>query len=39
MNLIKKYTAKPYSFIVIVTDAALTSDNLSRFRKNHLERI
>ena len=37
MNLDKKCTAKPYSFLVI--DAALASDNLSRFRKNLLERI
>ena len=34
MNLYKKCTAKPYSFLVI--DA---SDNPSRFRKNLLERI
>ena len=32
MNLYKKCTAKPYSFLVI--DANLTSDNHSRFRKN-----
>ena len=37
MNLYKKCTAKPYSFLV--TDATLTSDNPSRFRKNLLERI
>ena len=32
MNLYKKCTAKPYSFLVIY--AALASDNPSRFRKN-----
>ena len=32
MNLYQKCTAKPYSFLVI--NAALTSDNPSRFRKN-----
>ena len=37
MNLYKKCTAKPYSFLVI--DATLTSDNLLRFRKNPSERI
>ena len=37
MNLYKKCTAKPYSFLVI--DATLASDNPSRFRKNPLERI
>ena len=37
MNLYKKYTGKPYSFLVI--DATLASDNPSRFRKNLLERI
>ena len=37
MNLYKKCTAKPYSFLVI--DATLVSDNPSRFRKNLLERI
>ena len=37
MNLYKKCTAKPYSFLVI--DATLASDNTSRFRKNLLERI
>ena len=37
MNLYKKCTAKPYSFLVI--DATLASDNPSRFRKNLLERI
>ena len=37
MNLFKKCTAKPHSFLVI--DATLVSDNLSRFRKNLLERI
>ena len=35
MNLYKKCTAKPYSFLVI--DASLASDNLSHFRKNLLE--
>ena len=37
MNLYKKYTEKPFSFLV--TDAILASDNPSRFRKNLLERI
>ena len=37
MNLHKKCTAKPYSFLVI--DATPESDNLSHFRKNYLERI
>ena len=37
MNLYKKCTAKPYSFLVI--DATLASDNSLRFRKNLLERI
>ena len=37
MNLYKKYTGKPYSFLVI--DATLASDNPSRFRKNLLETI
>ena len=36
MNLYKKCTAKPYSFLA---DAALASDNHSSFRKNLLERI
>ena len=37
MDLYKKCTTKPYSFLVI--DATLASDNPSRFRKNLLERI
>ena len=37
MNLYKKCTAKPYSFLV--TDATLASHNSLRFRKNLLERI
>ena len=37
MNLYKKFTAKPYSFLVV--DATLASDNLSQFRKNLLEII
>ena len=37
MNLYKKCTAKPYSFLVIY--ATLASDNLLRFRKYLLERI
>ena len=37
MNLYEKWTAKPYSFLVI--DATLASDHPSRFRKNLLERI
>ena len=32
MNLYKKYTAKPYAFLVI--DATLASNNPLRFRKN-----
>ena len=36
MNLYKKCTAEPYSFLVI--DATLVLDNPSRFRKNLLER-
>ena len=41
MNLYKKCTAKPYSFLVIdgTIDANLASDNPLRFRKNLLERI
>ena len=35
MNLNIKYTAKPYSFLVI--DATSISDNPSRFRKNLFE--
>ena len=37
MNLYKKFTAKPYSFLV--TDANLASDNPLHFRKNLVERI
>ena len=37
INLYKKYTAKPYSFLVI--DTTLSSDNSSRFRKILLEII
>ena len=37
MNLYKKGTAKPYSFLVI--DTTLASDNYSCFRKNPLETI
>ena len=37
MNLYKKCTAKPYSFLVI--DATLASDNPLRFRKNLLEKM
>ena len=37
MNLYKKSTAEPYSFLVI--DTTLPSDNSSRFRKNLLETI
>ena len=37
MNFYKKYTAKPYSFVVI--DAILALDNPLHFRKNILERI
>ena len=36
MNLYKKCNAKSDSFLVI--NATLASDNLSRFRKNLLER-
>ena len=37
MNLYKKCTAKPYSFLII--DAIFASDRPSRFRKTFLERI
>ena len=37
MNLYKKFTAIPYSFLVI--DATLASDNPSRYRQNLLEII
>ena len=37
MNLYKKFTAKPYSSLVV--DATLASDNPSHLRKNLLERI
>ena len=37
MNLYKKFTEKPYSFLVI--DATVASDNPLRFRKNLSERI
>ena len=37
MNLYKKYTAKPYSFLV--NDTTLASGNPSRFRNYPLERI
>ena len=37
VNLYKKCTAKPYSFLVV--DATLVSDNILRFRKNLSERI
>ena len=37
MNLYKKSTAKPYSFLVI--DVTLASDNPPRFRMTLLERI
>ena len=37
MNLYKKSTARPYSFLV--TDATLASDHPLRFRKNFLEGI
>ena len=37
MNLYKKCTEKPYSFLVI--DNSLTSDNSLHFRKNLIERI
>ena len=36
-NLYKKYTAKPYAFLVI--DATLALDNTLRFRKNLFESI
>ena len=35
MNIYKKYTKEPYSFLVI--DTTLPSDNPLRFRKNLLE--
>ena len=37
MNLYKKCTAKPYSFLVI--DTTLSSENYLPFRKNLVERI
>ena len=37
MNLYKKCTARPYSFLVI--DATVASDNPLRLRKNLIERI
>ena len=37
MNLYKKCTAKPYSFLV--NDTSLVSDNLLGFRNDLLERI
>ena len=37
MNVYKKCTARPYSFLD--NDAILASRNPSRFRKNFLERI
>ena len=37
MNLYKKCTAKPFSFLVI--DVTLASDNPLRFRNNLLRRI
>ena len=37
INMYKKCTTKPYSFLVI--DATLASDNSLRFIKNLLERI
>ena len=37
INLYKKCTSKPYSFLVI--DTSLASDNSPRFRKNLLEKL
>ena len=37
MNLYKKCTAKPFSFLLI--DTTLASDHPLRFRKNLVERI
>ena len=37
MILYEKYTAEPYTFLVI--DTILVSDNSSRFGKNLLQRI
>ena len=37
MNLYKKCTEEPYSFLVF--DTTLASDNSSRFRKNLSERV
>ena len=37
MNLYKKYTAKPYSFLII--DATLALDNLLRFVQNLTKNI
>ena len=36
MNIYKKCTAKPFSFFII--HGTFASDNLSRFRKNLLEK-
>ena len=36
LNLYRKFTAKPYSFLVI--DTNLASNNFSRFRKSLLEK-
>ena len=35
MKIYKKFTAEPYSFLV--NDRTLPSDDLLRFRKNHLK--
>ena len=37
MNLYEKCTEKPY--LILVIDTTLASDNLSRFRKNLVERM
>ena len=37
MNLYKKYTSKPYSFLMF--DTILTSDNPLRFRKNIFQKM
>ena len=34
INLCKKCTAKPYSFLVFFIDTTIATDNFSRFKKN-----
>ena len=39
MNLYENCTAKPNSFLFLVIDATLASDNVLHFRKNLLQKI